>query len=86
MSLTGFSNYFFRGFALALPVETSSPALSLSLSLYLYEIRAGSYPLLLVLERSCCICVCPVAWVEELDVMGTQVTSFLGLCCQLPPW
>ena len=70
----------FSGVFLSLFQRRQAPPLTFLISLYLYEIREGSSLLLLVLQHSCLICVCPVAWVEEMDVMRTQMTSFLGLC------
>lgn len=31
-------------------------------------------------------CLFPLPWVGELDLMWTQVISFLRVCCQLSPW
>ena len=37
-------------------------------------------------EHPCTACVCPVALVRELNLMWTQVMSFLMMRCQLSPW
>ena len=32
------------------------------------------------------VCLCPVALVGEMDLTGTQVTSYIRVCWLLSPW
>lgn len=73
-----FISFFPRG-SLVLSIETNSSVSSFYFSFCLHEMRWSSYLCRCVLmsEHSCRVCMCPVTLVRELDLLWTQVTSFL---------